>query len=193
MRRFLRRLPLALVAAGAVWLIVRPVYDPFLCRSGEIAARMVEFPKVAKINLAEGSALIGRTDLRADSAWLKLSLTQIHFNAVPFLALVFALPGAMGGGRWRRVLVAFGILVASHILALVVNVKVFYASGLGEWSQTNYSDGARAFYGALRYFFDIPLTFTLPLLLWAVALWERVAALVGMGPESTSVTSRRRH
>jgi len=192
LRRFLRRLPLALVAAAAMWLAIRPLYDPFLCRSGEIAARMVEFPKVAKIHLAEGSALVGRTDLRADSAWLKLPLTQIHFNAVPFLALVLALPGALARRYRWRVLAAFGILVLSHILALVANVKVFYAAGLGEWSRANYGDAARAFYGALRYFFDIPLTFTLPLILWAAALWERVAALVGMAPEAVRTAPRRR-
>ncbi|NWG00586.1 MAG: hypothetical protein HXY19_06550 [Thermoanaerobaculaceae bacterium] len=178
--RFLRRLPLSVLAAAAIWVVVRPVYEPALCRSAEIAARMVEFPKVAKIQRDDGHALIGRTDLRADSAWLKLSLTQIHFNAVPFLALLFAFPGARPKGTFRRVLVAVGVLLLSHVLALVANVKVFYAADLGSWSQSHYSDTARALYGALRYFFDIPVTFTLPLLLWVGVFRERVLALAGM-------------
>lgn len=177
---FLRRLPLAVTAAALIWLAIRPVYNPALCRAGEIAARMVEFPKVAKIRLEGGYALIGRTDLRADSGWLKLSLTQIHFNLVPFLGLVLALPRALAGRAAVRVVWALAILVLSHLLGIVINVKVFYASGLGPWSQANYSGAARSAYGALRYFFDIPVTFTLPLLLWVGALPDRVFGLLGM-------------
>ncbi len=184
--RFLRRLPLSLLAVGAVWLAVRPLYNVVLCRSGETVARLLEYPRVAKINLQNGYALIGRTDLRADSAWLKLSLTQVHFNAVPFLALVLAVPGALTGRGGRRVLLASAILFLSHVLALVVNVKEFYAMGLGSWSQANYGAAARALYGALRYFFDIPVTFTLPLLLWAGALWERVATLTGVAGQGVA-------
>ncbi len=186
LRRFLWRLPLSVVAAAAIWLAVRPVYEPALCRSAEIAARMVEFPKVAKILRDNGYALIGRTDLRADSGWLKLSLTQIHFNAVPFLALLFAFPGARTRDTFRRALVALAVLALSHLLALVANVKVFYATNLGSWSESQYSDTARALYGAVRYFFDIPVTFTLPLLLWVGVFRERVLALAGMAQGDTA-------
>ena len=47
-------------------------------------------------------------------------------------------------------------------------------------SRANYSVVARNVYGTLRYFFNIPVTFALPLVLWVGAYPERVFALVGL-------------
>jgi hypothetical protein len=51
---------------------------------------------------------------------------------------------------------------------------------MGPWSRANYSDVARNVYGTLRYFFDIPVTFALPLLLWIGSFPQKVFALVGL-------------
>jgi hypothetical protein len=180
LRVFLRRLPLALAGAVVLWALARPVYTPILCAATQVLARLFEVPPASAVVLQGGDALLGRTDLRADSGWLKFPLTQIHFNVVPFLALVLALPRPLAAGRWRRLLVALAVLAAAHTLSLLWQLKFLEAFSMGPWSRANYSDLAREVYGALRYFFDIPVTFALPFLLWLGSYPERVLALVGL-------------
>jgi hypothetical protein len=179
LRRFLRRLPLALLAAALVWGAVRSPYNVALCWVTQTIARQVEYPRAAQIVVDGDHAILGRTDLRADSGRLRLSLTQLNFNLIPFLALVFALPTPFARGGWRNLLAALAILALSHVLGLLWHLKYFYAVSLGPWSLAHYSALSRNVYGGLRYFFDIPVTFALPLLLWVGAFPERVLALTG--------------
>ena len=74
---------------------------------------------------------------------------------------------------------ALGVLAAAHVLALLWQLKCFEAFSLGPWSRANYSDLARNVYGGLRYFFDIPVTFALPLVLWVATFPDKVFALAG--------------
>jgi len=180
LRRYLRRLPVAALVAAVAWVAVRGFYNPALCAVTQFVARVYEVPAATLIMSKDSDALVGRSDLRADSGWLKVPLTEINFNLVPFLALVLAVPRPFAGGAWRRLLWALAALLASHVLALLWESKCFAAFSLGAWSRATYSDFARNVYGALRYFFEIPVTFTLPLLLWVWIYPERVFSLVGL-------------
>jgi len=183
LKRFLRRLPLALVAAVVIWAAVTPGYNPALCACAQAIARFGEVPPASMIVLREGDALLGRSDLRTNSDWLKIPMTQIHFNLVPFLALVLALPRPLTGGAWRRLLAALGLLALSHALGLVWEIKALEALSMGAWSRAVYSDVARNVYGTLRYFFNIPVTFAFPLVLWVGAYSERIFALAGISSD----------
>lgn len=182
MGRLLRRLPLTILAAMAVWLVLRPVYDPLICATAQAVARFYEYPRVAQINAIDGDAVIGRSDLRSGSARLKVPLTQITFNLIPFLALALATPRSLARGGWRRLILGVAILAGVHAVGLVLQLKFFYAFSLGEWSKVNYSNLAREIYGGLRYFFEIPVTFAAPLLLWVGMFPARVFAVVGFEP-----------
>lgn len=180
LRAFVRRLPVALAAAVAIWFAVRPAYEPALCAAAQAVARFGEVPAASLVVRQGSNALLGRSDMRSDSGWLKFPLTQIDFNLVPFLALVFALPGWLAGRGWRRLLAALGVLVVSHVLGLVWQVKALEGLAMGPWSRATYSDLARNVYGTLRYFFEIPVTFALPLVLWVGAYPEKVFKLAGI-------------
>ena len=175
LKRFFRRLPLALVGAVLIWAAIRPAYNPAVCACAQAIARFGEVPPASMVVLRDGDALLGRSDLRANSEWLKIPMTQIHFNLVPFLALVLALPQPFARGAWRRLLVALG---------LVWEIKALEALSMGAWSRAVYSDLARNVYGTLRYFFNIPVTFAFPLVLWVGAYSERIFALAGIAAEA---------
>ena len=178
--RFLRRLPVAVLVAAALWFVLKRPYNVALCWAAEAVARQTEYPRAALVQPDKDHAILGRTDLRSDSGRLRMSLTQIHFNFIPWLALVLALPGVFARGGWRQVAYALPLLVLSHLLALILHLKCFYAFSLGEWSAAHYSYLARNVYGSLRYFFDLPVTFCLPLLLWVGAFPQRVQELIGL-------------
>lgn len=179
-RAFWRRLRWRVPAALLLWLIFRGPYNTFLAFSAEKLCRLLENPPVTRVVVEEDKAVIGREDMRTGSGWLGYSLTQIHFNFIPTLALILALPGWRRGEGWQKLVWAITVLAASHVLALVVHVQFFFATSLGPWSYATYSDTARNLLGFLQYFFDIPLTFTLPLLLWVGLYWEEVLDLVGL-------------
>jgi hypothetical protein len=176
----LRRLPLAVLAAALVWYVVRIPYNAALCWTAEALARQTEYPQAAMVQADGDHAVLGRTDLRSDSGRLRVSLTQINFNLIPFLALVLATPAALSRGGWKQLAYALPLLALSHLLALILQLKCFYAFSLGPWSLANYGAVARNVYGGLRYFFDLPITFCLPLLLWVGAFPERVQELGGL-------------
>lgn len=179
----LRRLPVALVVAALAWLVLAPFYNPLLCGATQALARAFEYPRAAQVTDDGSYAIIGRTDLRADSGRLRVSLTQITFNLVPFLTLALMLKKPFRRGGWRRFLMALVVLAATHVLTLLWQLECFYAFSLGPWSAANYSDVSRNVYGSLRYFFDIPVTFALPLVLWIAAFPDHVLALVGLRPQ----------
>jgi hypothetical protein len=185
LRSFLRRLPLAIAVAVVIWTVARSAYTPILCGAAQFLARTFEVPRASVVTPQGNDALLGRTDMRAGSGWLKVPLAQIHFNLVPFLALVLALPHPFAGGRWRRLSLALAVLAASHILSLLLQLKVFEAFSMGPWSLATYSNLERNLYSGLRYFFDIPVTFALPLLLWVASYPRQVFALVGLGDTKT--------
>ena len=180
LRSFLRRLPLAFVGAVIVWAVARPVYAPALCAATQALGRLFEFPPASVVILRGGDALLGRNDMRSDSGWLKFPLTPIHFNLVPFLALALALPRPLARGGWKRLLLALAILAVAHVLTLLWQLKCMEAFSMGPWSRATYSDLARNVFGGLRYFFDIPVTFALPLLLWVGSYPREVFALLGL-------------
>jgi hypothetical protein len=181
LRRLLRRLPWALVAALSVWALARPAYDRVLCSATRSLARAFESPPVALVVRDGSHALLGRSDLPPDSAKLRVSLTQIHFNLVPFVALTLALPAALAAGRWRRLVVVLAVFAASHVIALFFQLRGHYALSLGDWSLANVSSLERNLVGTARLFFDLVVTFSLPFVAWAIAFRERVARLTGLG------------
>jgi hypothetical protein len=180
LRRFLRRLPLSFVGAVVVWAVVRPVYNPALCAATQVLGRLFESPPASVVILQGGDAMLGRNDMRRDSGWLRFPLTQIHFNLVPFLALALALPNPLARGGWKRLLLALAILALAHVLSLLWQLKCLEAFSMGPWSRATYSDLDRDVLGGLRYFFDIPVTFALPLLLWVGSYSREVFNLVGL-------------
>ncbi len=179
-KRFWRRLPWALAGSVVLWLVIRPGYNTVLTSTAQGLCRLFERPPVTQVACDGEAAIIGRSDMRADSGRLRYSLTQIHFNLIPALALVFAVPGWTRRQGWQRLASMLLLLAISHVLSLVWHVQFFFATGLGEWSAANYGPVAREVLGGLRYFFDIAVTFTLPLLLWVGFFHERVFALLGV-------------
>jgi hypothetical protein len=188
-QRFWRRLPWTLLAAALVWLVVRSGYNAFLTYTTQGLCRLGESPPVTQISSDGEAAIIGRADMRVDSGRLRFSLTQIHFNLVPFLALVLALPGWSRKGGWQGLVSALLLLAISHVLALLLHAQFFFATALGPWSAANYSTLSREVIGGLQYFFDIAVTFALPLLLWVGFFSGPVSVLLGLG-ESRSGRGR---
>ncbi|MFO7652537.1 MAG: hypothetical protein R6X25_01830 [Candidatus Krumholzibacteriia bacterium] len=191
-RKFMRRLPLALLAGLLVWLALRTPLDHAVAWGAETLSRAFEYPRVTRLVVEDHAAQVRRADFRAGSHIPVITLTQIHFNLIVLLALSFALPGLRSRHALERLLMAATVLWASQVLNLLLHVKTMYALGLGEWSRLHYSELAQNVYGFLRHFTDLPGRFSFPFLAWLGFNWKRVRPLLGDSMEPAPAPGRSR-
>jgi hypothetical protein len=177
--RFLLRLPVALLAALALWLVLRPIIDSAVAGLAETLIRAFEYPRVTRLVVDDHRAQVRRSDFRTDSKIPAVALTDITFNTIVLLSLYLALPRPLSRRQLERLFMGACVLYLTQALNLVFHVKTLYALGLGEWSQQQYSDLARNVFGFLRYFTDLPGRFSFPFLIWLGFNWDVVMQLLG--------------
>ena len=157
-------MPLALL-----WTLLTPFYNRFLEVSAQRLLRFTEWPAVSQLLPKDThTALVLRADVPSSKGFLYgIRVTDIHFNLVMLAAFFAAVPGI----PWRRRLESFGwafvIAVVFHIVSLFLYVKFAYATQLGQWSLDHYPHWKREAWGMAKHVFDLPLKFSLPLVLWA--------------------------
>jgi len=183
---FLRRLPMTLIAAIVIWLLVRPVIDSAVAGLAQTLIRSFEYPRVTRLVIEDHRAQIRRTDLRTDSTVRSVSMTEVTFNTIVLLALYLALPRPFSRRQLERLFMGWCVLCLSQSINLLFHVKTLYATGLGEWSQHNYSDLARNVFGFGRYFTDLPGRFSFPFLIWLGFNWDVIMKMLRVsGDEDT--------
>ncbi len=109
---FLKRLPVALAIALALWWIgLRPLQDravPFLAQA---LVRAFEVPKVTRLVPDDHRVQVRRSDFRSDSKIPTIALTEIHFNTIVLLALYLALPRPPHPPQLERLVMGWTVLV----------------------------------------------------------------------------------
>ena len=179
---FLRRLPLTLIAAIAIWLLLRPAIDMAVAGLAQTLIRSFEYPRVTRLVIEDHQAQMRRSDLRTDSKVASVSMTEVTFNTIVLLALYLALPRPFSRRQAERLFMGWCVLCLSQSINLLFHVKTLYAMGLGEWSQQHYSDIARNIFGFGRYFTDLPGRFSFPFLIWLGFNWEVVMKMLRVSP-----------
>ncbi len=189
---FLRRLPLTLIAAVIIWLILRPAIDTVVAGLAQTLIRSFEYPRVTRLIVEDHRVQMRRTDLRTDSKVPSVSMNEVTFNTIVLLALYLALPHPFSRRQLERLFMGWCVLCLTQSINLLFHVKTLYAMGLGEWSQQNYSDLARNFYGFSRYFTDLPGRFSFPFLIWLGFNWEVVMRMLQMSEDTGDKTASKR-
>jgi hypothetical protein len=189
--RFLKRLPLTLIVAMALWLLLRPVLDSAVAGFAQLLIRSFEYPRVTRLVAEDHAAKVIRSDFRTDSKIPAIPLTENHFNTIVLLALYLALPRPFSRKQLERLFMGWSILYLTQTMNLYFHVKCLYALSLGEWSALNYSDFSRNFYGFWQYFTDLPGRFSFPFLIWLAFNWDHVTFLVGPAATNTVRTPRK--
>ena len=190
-RSFLKRLPLTLLVAMAVWLLLRPVLDTAISGFSQLLIRSFEYPRVTRLIVEDHTAEVHRSDFRTDSGIPAIPLTEKHFNTIVLLALYLALPRPFSRRQLERLFMGWCILYLSQTMNLFFHVKCLYALSLGEWSLQHYSDFARDFYGFWRYFTDLPGRFSF--LIWLGFNWDLVIQLLGpVAPQESDPPEKKK-
>lgn len=192
-RSFLKKLPLTLLVAMAVWLLLRPVLDTAISSFAQLLIRSFEYPRVTRLVVEDHSAKVHRADFRTDSGIPAIPLTEKHFNTIVLLALYLALPRPFSRRQFERLIMGWCLLYLSQTMNLFFHVKCLFALSLGEWSLQNYSDFSRDFYGFWRYFTDLPGRFSFPFLIWLGFNWDMVSQLLGpVAPQKSDPPKKKK-
>ena len=188
---FLRRLPVALVAAVVLWLLLRPAIDIAVAGLAQTLIRAFEHPRVTRLVVDDHHVQVWRSDFRSGSRIPTVSLAENNFNLIVLLALCLALPRPFSRRQLERLFIGCCVLYLTQTLNLVFHVKTLYATGLGEWSQQSYSNLARNVFGFGQYFTDLPGRFSFPFLIWVGFNWDVVMRMLGReNEEKTDRTAK---
>jgi hypothetical protein len=168
MRRFVRNIAIAVVPAAIVWLLLTPIYNPFLTAATERLLHFTESPDVTRLHYLDHFAQVVRLDYQAEKGYLyRIRVTDLHFHLILTFALFLAVPGIEAKRRWENLGWAALITVFFDLLLYFFFVKFVYATQLGDWSRAHYGTFAQNFWGLGKHLLDLPFKFALPLILWA--------------------------
>ncbi len=191
-RFFLRRLPATLLVGMVVWLLVRPALDVAVAGFTQTLIRAFEYPRVTRLVVTDHRVQVHRSDFRSDSRIPTIPLTENNFNLIVLLALYLALPRPWSRLQLERLFMGLCVLYLTQAMNLLFHVKTLYAMGLGEWSQQNYSDFARNFFGFWQYFTDLPGRFSFPFLIWLGFNWDVVMGMLSVGNDTAKPLKKNR-
>jgi hypothetical protein len=175
-----------------IWLLVRPALDVAVAGFSQTLIRAFEYPRVTRLVVEDHRVQVHRSDFRSDSMIPTIPLTENNFNLIVLLALYLALPRPISRHQLERLFMGLCILYLTQTMNLLFHVKTLYAMGLGEWSQQNYSDFARNFFGFWQYFTDLPGRFSFPFLIWLGFNWEVVMGMLQVAGEDNTQQKKKK-
>lgn len=166
--RFVRNLLLLIVPCAVVWLLLTPIYNPFLTAATERLLHFTESPDVTRLYYLDHFAQVTRLDYGAEKGYLyRIRVTDLHFNLILTGALFLAVPAVPSKKRWENLGTAVLVSVFFHLILFFFFVKFVYATQLGAWSAQHYGTFGQNFWGLGKHLLDLPFKFALPLILWA--------------------------
>lgn len=164
--RFVIGILLWMIPAAAAWLVLTPIYNPFLTKATENLVRLTESPSVTQLlDKPPHYFVITRLDVPSAKGFLSsVRVTDTHFPMVMMLAFFLAVPGVPWKKKLENLAWAFLLLIFFHILSLFLWVKFVYAIQL---NMEGYSAFERNFWGLAKHLADLPFKLGMPLMLWA--------------------------
>jgi hypothetical protein len=164
--------PAAKGAAGfllglAIWTLVGPSYDRFVARATEAVMRATENPPVTRLPQADDDRItIDREDFDPRSPRPGIPVRDLTFNFVLLTALFAASKRTFSDRNIGGFVAACGILAITHVFGFVAKIMSIYTGRLGPWSEANYGDFARSFWGVADHFYRLVLMYAIAFALW---------------------------
>lgn len=160
-----------------MWVLLTPIYDRAIAAGAERLIRAFEQPKVTRLRPADdGNVTVDRADFDPRSKRPGIPLRDLTFNVVLLTALFATSRRVFSDRNIGGFLVALVILALTHVFGAVAEVMSIYVSKLGMWSQVNYSDFDRNFWGVANHFYRLVLMYAIAFALWWALRDASVAA-----------------
>jgi hypothetical protein len=149
-----------------LWWSLSSAYAQLLAAVSEPLIRVSERPAVTRLIPNGNELTIDRSDFPRSSPRPGLRLMDLTFNVILLTTLFAANRHPWRDRNMRGLMLAFLILFAVHVVAVIVNVESIYALRLGGWSSFHYGAVARNFWGAAAHFYTLVGSFGVSFALW---------------------------
>lgn len=181
-KKLLARLPAAAAAALVFWFAgSAQLCGRAVMTTTEATTRLFERPAATVLQWDDGVIAIRRSDAPGRTETLGFNPIALTGNTVLLLALAWATPGAASRNGLVRLLLASLLLFLAQVVHLSLALQTLYATQLGSFSVEHYAPWQREVVATGRYFFDIALTYALPIVLWGLLVvlpaWREENAL----------------
>ena len=176
------------LAGLLLWTASFPTYGRFLAEAAEPVLRFLERPAATRLYAEERRLVVDRADFASRSERPSLPVDDLTFNVILFLTLSATRERLLRDRSLVRLLAAFGILGVTHVAAVVVAVKVLYATQLGAWSAAYYGAVSRNFWAGLGHFYRLAGCWAIAFVLW----WALVRPGVSAAASTPGRPGRRR-
>ena len=151
----------------AVWTLLAPSYDRVIARVTQAVIRATENPPVTRLKQAADERItIDREDFDPRSPRPGIPVRDLTFNFVLLTALFAASKRVFSDRNIGGFLAACGILALTHVVGFVAKIMSIYTGRLGPWSEANYGDFARNFWGVADHFYRLVLMYAIAFALW---------------------------
>ena len=163
------RFILAATIAAVLWSFAAPAYNAALAFCAEPLLRID--PRLRSVDVhAVESRILARGDVhKPDLPLVIIPANELTYNLVLFAGLFCSERKPLRDGGWRRLALALGVLVLTHVLAIAVSIEATYATRLGEWSEKNYSSAQQDFWSATEYAYRLAGMFGIAFACWWVS------------------------
>jgi hypothetical protein len=143
------------LAGLLLWTAAFPAYGRLLAEAAEPVLRLLERPAATRLYAEERRLVIDRADFASRSERPSLPVDDLTFNIILFLTLSATRRRLFRDRGLLFFLAALGILGVTHVAAVVVAVKAFYATQLGAWSAAWYGPVSRTFWAGAAHFYRL--------------------------------------
>ncbi|MFI5181205.1 MAG: hypothetical protein ACHQPI_07430 [Thermoanaerobaculia bacterium] len=164
------------LAGLALWVAAFPAYGRLLAEAAEPVLRFLERPHETRLYAEERRLVIDRADFASRSDRPSLPVDDLTFNVILFLTLSATRRRLFRDRGLLSLLAALGILGLTHVVAVVVAVKAFYATQLGEWSAAYYGPLSRNFWAGAGHFYRLAGCWAIAFVLWWALVRPEVSA-----------------
>ena len=155
--------------AIALWVLGTPLYNALLSIVAEPIVQVDS--RLRNVDtLANGRRVMGRGNEAEPSVpGVVIPADQLTYNVILLLGLFATNKRWFRDRGFLRLLIALGVLFATHVFALVISLEVTFATRTGAWGATRYSPLAQDFWTAVDYGYRLFGMFGIAFACWWLA------------------------
>lgn len=166
MLRSALRFAAGVALAALVWSGIAPGYVELIA---PMAQRLVSAdPRLRHLDVKpqDGKMILrGGTDApELPLGWL--AADQLTYNVILLAGLFATSLNVRRARSWGAMIVAFLLLVLTHVLALATGIEQVYATTAGAWSDAHYGGNEQDFWKAALYAYQLAGMFAVSFALW---------------------------
>ena len=155
--------------ATVVWISGTPLYNALLSVVAEPIVQVDSRLRNVDIMANDRRVVARGNEAEPSVPGVVIPADQLTYNVILLLGLFATNGRGLRDRGFLRLLIALGVLFATHVLALVISLELTFATRTGAWGATRYTPFAQDFWTAVDYGYRLFGMFGIAFACWWVA------------------------